>query len=187
MVIKRSPGEEFAGGGRSTSKSTCAFPAWVHWAIDQHPVCPNRARRELWPLKWFLLGRNPWRWACRSIYSQVDQHVDRRKWRSLLVWSHQLTSDLKRCLLFWKCLRWSSRKVVSVPSSVIGGLRGSTATSPLVMSLFMRVVYNKARQVFFCVSQYATALIFASQPKKKTKCSFRFSSWESQHKVACPH
>ena len=43
--------------------------------------------------------------------------VDRRRWRS-----HQLTSDLKRCLLFRKCLRWSSRKAVSVPTSVIGGL-----------------------------------------------------------------
>ena len=40
-----------------------------------------------------------------------------RRWRS-----HQLTSDLKRCLLFRKCLRWSSRKAVSVPTSVIGGL-----------------------------------------------------------------
>ena len=27
MVIKRSPGGEFAGGGRSTSKSTCVVPA----------------------------------------------------------------------------------------------------------------------------------------------------------------
>ena len=45
-------------------------------------------------------------------------------------WSHQLTSDLKRCLLFRKCLRWSSLKAVSVPcTSVKGGLRGSTATS----------------------------------------------------------
>ena len=28
MVIKRSPGEEFAGGGRSTSKSTFVVPTW---------------------------------------------------------------------------------------------------------------------------------------------------------------
>ena len=33
---------------------------WLHLAIDQHPACPNRTRRELWPRKWFLLGRNPW-------------------------------------------------------------------------------------------------------------------------------
>ena len=31
MVIKRSPGGESSGDGRSTSKSTCAFPAWLHW------------------------------------------------------------------------------------------------------------------------------------------------------------
>ena len=61
----------------------------LHLAIDQHPVCPNTDRRELWPRKWFLLGR-------------VDdaKHVDRCR---CLAWSHQLTSDLKRCLLFWKC------------------------------------------------------------------------------------
>ena len=88
---------------------------WLHLAIDQHPACPNRGRLELWPRKWFLLGQNPWRWACWSIYSLV--HVDRRRWRS-----HQLTSDLKRCLLFWKCLRWSSRKAVSVSTSIMGGL-----------------------------------------------------------------
>ena len=44
-------------------------------------------------------------------------HVDQRRWRS-----HQLTSDLQGCLLFLKCLRWSSRKAVSVPLSVVGGL-----------------------------------------------------------------
>ena len=40
---------------------SCGMNFWLHLAIDQHPVCPNRARRELWPRKWFLLGRNPWR------------------------------------------------------------------------------------------------------------------------------
>ena len=57
-------------------------------------------------------------------------HVDQRRWRS-----HQLTSDLKGCLLFLKCLRWSSRKAVSVPTSVIGGLGAPLyiiATSDLV-------------------------------------------------------
>ena len=43
MVIKRSPGGEFAGGGRSTWKSTCEVPGWLHLVIDQHPVCPNLA------------------------------------------------------------------------------------------------------------------------------------------------
>ena len=97
---------------------------WLHLAIDQHPACPNGGRLELWPRKWFLLEQNPWRWACWSICSLV--HVDRCRWRS-----NQLTSDLKRCLLFQKCLRWSSRKAVSVPTSVIGGF-GATGTSDLV-------------------------------------------------------
>ena len=34
---------------------------WLHLAIDQHPACPNRGWLELWPRKWFLFGRNPWR------------------------------------------------------------------------------------------------------------------------------
>ena len=33
------------------------------------------------------------------------KHVDQCSWRSTPVWSHQMTSDLKRCLLFWKCLQ----------------------------------------------------------------------------------
>ena len=33
----------------------------LHLAIDQLSVCPNTARRELWPWKWFLFDRSPWR------------------------------------------------------------------------------------------------------------------------------
>ena len=47
--------------------------------------------------------------------------------------SSPLTSDLKRCLRFWKCLRWSCLTAFSVPTFVTGGLRGSTATSALVV------------------------------------------------------
>ena len=88
---------------------------WLHLAIDLHPACPNRGRLELWPRKWFLLGQI--REAKHVDRSTHYSTVDRRRWRS-----HQLTSDLKGCLLFRKCLRWSSRKAVSVPTSVIGGL-----------------------------------------------------------------
>ena len=56
------------------------------------------------------------------------KHVDRCSSISTRVWSHQLTSDLKRCLPFWKCLQWLCLKKVSVPSFVVGGLRASTAT-----------------------------------------------------------
>ena len=77
--------------------------------------------------------------GCDSCHVPVDVHVDRRRWRSILVWSHQLTSDLKR-YIFWKCLRWSSRKAVLVPTSVIRGLRGSTTTSSLVRCMCVIVV-----------------------------------------------
>ena len=37
MVIKRFPGGESAGDGRSTSKSTCADPAWSLTAFGDRP------------------------------------------------------------------------------------------------------------------------------------------------------
>ena len=52
--------DKHAGGGQSTSKSTCEVPArtlTAYLAIDLHPACPNRGRLELWPRKWFLLGQ----------------------------------------------------------------------------------------------------------------------------------
>ena len=85
------------------------------------------ASTDLWPQEMFTFSEMLALVESESsFYSLV--HVDRRRWRS-----HQLTSDLgfKRCLLFRKCLHWSSRKAVSVPTSVIGGL-GATATSDLV-------------------------------------------------------
>ena len=51
------------------------------------------------------------------------------------VWSHQLTSDLRDVYSFGLCLQWSCLnclKTVSVPTFVLGGLRGSTVTSALV-------------------------------------------------------
>ena len=60
---------QVAGGQLRNPPVKFRHERWLHLAIDQHPVCPNRARRELWPRKWFLLGRNPWRYACRSIFS----------------------------------------------------------------------------------------------------------------------
>ena len=63
----------------------------------------------------FIAKRPRVAYSCSYVLLLV--HVDRRRWRS-----HKLTSDLKGCLLSWKCLRWSSRKAVSVPTSVIGGL-----------------------------------------------------------------
>ena len=39
MVFKRSPGGESAGGGRSTSKSTCVVPAWTRTAFGDWSAC----------------------------------------------------------------------------------------------------------------------------------------------------
>ena len=109
MVIKRSGAREHRG-------ESAAF-----LAIDQHPVCPNTARCELWPRKWFLFG-----WV------DDTRHVNRCKLISTRVWSHQLTSDLREVYFFGYACNgrvWSLVKAVSLPSFVLGGLRGSTATS----------------------------------------------------------
>ena len=107
MVIKRSPGGEFAGGGRSTWKSTCEVPGWLRVTAfgDQPasstPVCPNLA-------------------PARTLTSEFD----RINW--------PLTSEM---FTFWICarvLQWSCLKAVSVSTFVLGGLRGFTATSDLV-------------------------------------------------------
>ena len=56
---------------------------------------------------------------------------------------------------FWKCWRWSSRKAVSVPTSVIGGLQGCTETSapacvqPLIECSFHNSDNRKGRSVTF--------------------------------------
>ena len=63
---------------------------------------------------------------------RVAENVDRCSWKCTRVCSHQLTSDLKRCSLFWKCLQLSCLISVSVPPFVLGRLRGSPATSALV-------------------------------------------------------
>ena len=75
-------------------------------------------------------------WVCASRWSKVSVRIKlslkmRVSSNELFSsrWSHQLTSDPKRCLVFfWKCLQWSCRKAVSVPTFVIGGLWSSTAT-----------------------------------------------------------
>ena len=120
MVIKRPPASP---GGQACRWRAVNFEIHL-WSSGKNADCIFGDRsassmskwKPAWTLtrKWFLLGQNPWRKACWSIYSC---HVDRRRWRS-----QKLTSDLKRCLLFRKCLRWLSWKAVSVPTSVIGGL-----------------------------------------------------------------
>ena len=91
--------------------------------------------------------------TCRS--TQVKIYM------AILVWSHQLTSDLKSCLLFQKCLRWSSLKAVSVSTSVIciGGLRGSTATSDLVWRVNSESVWaNGFQMTWLAIGSYKIEL-----------------------------
>ena len=52
---------QVAGGQLRNPPVKLRHERWLHLAIHQHPACPNRGRIELWPRKWFLLGRNPWR------------------------------------------------------------------------------------------------------------------------------
>ena len=114
MVIKRSPG----------GQASCRWQAVnfeIHlWSSGRNADCSWR------PISIHVqmeAGLNsdpemiPFGTKSVKLSMLIDLHVDRRRWRS-----HQLTSDLKRCLLFRKCLPWSSRKAVSVPTSVIGGL-----------------------------------------------------------------
>ena len=92
---------------------------------------------DKWEVKWYLVIRSPRgviteRWLAEwekeprpELQSLV--HVDRRGWRA-----HQLTSDLKRCLLFRKCLRFFESE--SSFGAYVCHRRpgGSTATSHLV-------------------------------------------------------
>ena len=63
------------------------------------------------------------------------EHVDRCSWKYTQVWSYQLTSDLRDVYFFGSAVQWSCLRAVSVPMLVLGGLRGSTATSALVCGL----------------------------------------------------
>ena len=135
MVIKRSPGGQAADGGQSTSKSTCEVPAWTQTAFGrsisiQHVqiepglnlISFGSKSVTLSMLIDLLTGRS----ACRStqvkIYTGLIASTD--------LWPQEIFT-------FSECLRWSSLKAVLVPTSVIGGLRGSIATSDLVRCVYV--------------------------------------------------
>ena len=97
MVIKRSPGGESAGDGRSTSKSTCADPAWslTAWFGDR----PAYGMSKLSASVNSDLGNG-------SFWLEIPhaEHVDRccwnmREWLAR-VWSYQRTSDLRDVYFF---------------------------------------------------------------------------------------
>ena len=144
MVIERSPGGQAAGGGQSTSKSTCEVPAWTALtAFGDRSASRMSKQRPAWTLTPEMI---PFGTKSVMLSMLIDLltivHVARCRWRS-----HQLTSDLKRCLLFRKCLRWSSRKAVSSFGAFVRvcqrGPGGFTATSDLVRCMYVTLVAVK--------------------------------------------
>ena len=64
MVIKRSPGGEscrWRAVNFEIHLCSSGMNCDCIWRSISIQYVQNRARRELWPRKWFLLGRNPWR------------------------------------------------------------------------------------------------------------------------------
>ena len=117
MVIKRSPGGEFAGGGRSTWKSTCEVPGWLHLAIDQHPVCPNLAPA----------------WTLTSEFDRINWPLT----------SEMFTFWICTRVLQWSCLKAVS---VSTFVLALGGLRGFTATSDLVKAFCLVKCFDESQK-----------------------------------------
>ena len=110
-------------GERSTSKSACVVPAWSLTAFGDRSASSvtkfsSRVNPDLENGSFWLEIRDA-------------EHVDRCSWniRKFDRINWPLTSEM---FTFWVCLQWSWLKAVSVHAFVLGGLRGSTATSSLV-------------------------------------------------------
>ena len=88
-------------------------------------------------------------------------------------------------------VRGESAAICDRPASSLS--KFSEAVNPDLRngSFWVKIRDAKARQVFFCISRYTPALIFANQSKKRTpqkgKCALRFSAWNPNTKFACPH
>ena len=96
MVIKRSPGGESAGGGRWTSKPTCAVPAWSLTAFGDRPASSMSKFSASMNSD---LG-NGFFW----LKIRDAEHVDWCTWKCTRVWSYQLTSDLRDVYFFFNIL-----------------------------------------------------------------------------------
>ena len=120
MVIKRSAGGESAGDGRSSSKSTCAVPTWSLTAFGDRPTSG---------MSKFSASVNS-DLGNGSFWLQIPhaEHVDRCSWNmrefDRINWS--LTSEM---FTFLNMLAMVVSEAVSVPTFVLRGLRGPTATS----------------------------------------------------------
>ena len=121
---KISPGGESAGDGRSTSKSTCAVPAWSPTACGQRPAS---SMSKFSPSVSSDLGNSSF-----SLKIPYAEHVDRRSWnmREFDRINWPLTSEMFTLL---DMIEMVVSEAVLVPMFVLAGLRGSTATSDLVI------------------------------------------------------
>ena len=133
MVIKRSP------GGQACRWRAINFEIHL-WSSGKNADCIFGDRSASSMSKW----RPAWTLTPEMIHFRTKSvtlsmlidlliivHVDRRRWRA-----HQLTYDLKRCLLFRKCLRFFESE--SSFGAYVCHRRpgGSMATSDLVSVLF---------------------------------------------------
>ena len=86
MVIKRSPGGESASGGRSTSKSTCAVPAWSLTAFGDQPASS---------MSKFSASVNS-DLGNGSFWVKIGdaEHVDRCSSECTRAWTYQLNSEM---------------------------------------------------------------------------------------------
>ena len=139
MVIKRSP------GGQACRWRAINFEIHL-WSSGKNADCIFGDRSASSMSKW----RPAWTLTPEMIHFRTKSvtlsilidlliivHVDRRRWRA-----HQLTYDLKRCLLFRKCLRFFESE--SSFGAYVCHRRpgGSMATSHLVSYEQYSVLYS---------------------------------------------
>ena len=138
MVIKRSP------GGQACRWRAINFEIHL-WSSGKNADCIFGDRSASSMSKW----RPAWTLTPEMIHFRTKSvtlsmlidlliivHVDRRRWRA-----HQLTSDLKGCLLFRKCLRFFESESSFGATSVIGGL-GAPWRPAILSSAAAQIVWT---------------------------------------------
>ena len=158
MVIKRSP------GGQACRWRAINFEIHL-WSSGKNADCIFGDRSASSMSKW----RPAWTLTPEMIHFRTKSvtlsmlidvliivHVDRRRWRA-----HQLTYDLKRCLLFRKCLRFFESE--SSFGTYVCHRRpgGSMATSHLVIFI---VNIDVLDFFFFCFLFFCTHLRASKKP-----------------------
>ena len=125
--------DKHAGGGQSTSKSTCEVPARTLTAFGDRSASSMSKWRPAWTLTPEMIH---FRTKSVTLSMLIDLliivRVDRRRWRA-----HQLTYDLKRCLLFRKCLRFFESESSFGAYACHRRPGGSMATSHLVRCMYV--------------------------------------------------